>query len=479
MTQSDLEMIKHLPQLAGLSSMHSAIESSWSVEKSVAQLKRVHYVLKRLAEIFCERLPQEPVYELKTLFSHHAYLCSEQVELLRKRVTEMREPPLGLDVIPHPGLELLLDELVAVPETIDFANVCYGTLLPSFVAALSELQQAAHPVADAPSIRIAKLIQFEMAELVATGDTIIAAFEHSDRQSDQQFAADANTCLMAAGGISGNQTTSNELPNPVYSADYKFNSAPQRDGRFKDPHNAGVNAEAFLYDPQFSAQDKTLMLYFKRLRELDVPEMMVSILVELRDEESWPFHHEMLRQLWDEARHAMLGEVGFCSLGIDWTEIPINFTWSKTLNSQLDARQRHGVLFFIEQGLMPKTGKKFEWQIGLDSGDRLAAMIQDFDWADEVLHAQIGRRWYTPRFDSLQAALDYGDQCWSKVMSQWEQVRAEGLTEHRNWWPDLYSTACKAWGKQPAQNALQFNESYQLQRADLKQFSTGKKNETT
>ena len=26
----------------------------------------------------------------------------------------------------------------------------------------------------------------------------------------------------------------------------------------------------------------------------------------------------MTRQLWDEARHAMMGEVGFASLGIDW-----------------------------------------------------------------------------------------------------------------------------------------------------------------
>ena len=34
---------------------------------------------------------------------------------------------------------------------------------------------------------------------------------------------------------------------------------------------------------------------------------------------------------------------------------------------------------------MPRTGKKFEWEVALQSGIPLAATIQDFDWADEVL----------------------------------------------------------------------------------------------
>lgn len=79
------------------------------------------------------------------------------------------------------------------------------------------------------------------------------------------------------------------------------------------------------------------MMYYKRLREIDVPEMMASILVELRDEEPWEFHMEMSRQLWDEARHAMMGEVGFVSQGVDWRQIPINYTWSRNLNLQLNA----------------------------------------------------------------------------------------------------------------------------------------------
>ena len=59
------------------------------------------------------------------------------------------------------------------------------------------------------------------------------------------------------------------------------------------------------------------MMFYKRLREIDVPEMMASIITETTGK-PWGYYRDMTRQLWDEARHAMMGEVGFVDLGIDW-----------------------------------------------------------------------------------------------------------------------------------------------------------------
>src|SRR4028119_2331978 len=98
-----------------------------------------------------------------------------------------------------------------------------------------------------------------------------------------------------------------------YSATpYVYDRIPQRDERFQDSYNMGVNAEAFLYDPNFKPQPKVLMMYYKRLREIDVPEMMASIITETKGQ-PWGYHRDMSRQLWDEARHAMMGEVGFAA----------------------------------------------------------------------------------------------------------------------------------------------------------------------
>src|SRR5882757_7135412 len=177
--------------------------------------------------------------------------------------------------------------------------------------------------------------------------------------------------------------------------------------------------------------------------------MMASIIVETPGK-PWDYYRDMTRQLWDEARHAMMGEVGFANLGIDWPhKVMINHTWSLALNSQLKPIERHAVLYFIEQGLMPKTGKRFEWEVGVASKNPMAALFQDYDWADEVLHAQIGRNWYVKAMGDPVKAVQYGDKSWSSVLSSWHKFRDEGLTEHRNWWPDLYAEACRNAGIKP------------------------------
>jgi hypothetical protein len=498
---ADLDLTKyasyrHLPPLAGLSSMQRAAQSNWSLDESVERLKRLHYVLKRLYETLTARITSEPIYELKTAFSYHAYLCAEQVTLIRKRVSEMREPPLGLDKLPHAGLERFMDEVIAAPTTELLLLGVYEVALPAVLRTCRRLKNEAHPLADSPTIRIAKLMEFELAEATQFGESAIQQLVTSQIRDDAStWLGVLHQCLRAADDLDGTQAagdhlgghhlaskssktlpanqnaTGSTIPEPMHSKEpYCYAKEPRRDERFQDSYNAGVNPEAFLYDERFSPRDKTLMMYYKRLREIDVPEMMASILVELGAEEPWEFHQEMIRQLWDEARHAMMGEVGFAAQGIDWSKIPINFTWSRNLNLQLTARERHGVLFFIEQGLMPRTGKRYEYEVGMQSGDPLSGLFQDFDWADEVLHAQIGRRWYVPRFSSLNEALSYGDACWSRVLSHWSAYREQGLTEHRNWWPELYRQACANWQVTPDSAALDFNQTYEDSRADLQKL---------
>jgi len=71
--------------------MAEAAKPGLSVEACVARLKGYHYAFLRLHAILTARITAEPIYELKTGFSHHAYLCSEHVMALRTRVGEMRE----------------------------------------------------------------------------------------------------------------------------------------------------------------------------------------------------------------------------------------------------------------------------------------------------------------------------------------------------------------------------------------------------
>jgi hypothetical protein len=233
----------------------------------------------------------------------------------------------------------------------------------------------------------------------------------------------------------------------------------------------GVNAEVFLYDEAMPPDAKVLMMFYKRLREIDVPEMMASIIAETTGK-PWAYYRDMTRQLWDEARHAMMGEAGFASVGVDWPHnVMVNFTWSLGLNTQLTPVERHAVLYFIEQGLMPKNGKRYEWEVGRKSHHPLCALFQDYDWADEVLHARVGRDWYLKEFKNAAEAVEYGDKCWSKVLMNWRQWRDQGLTQHRNWWPDCYRNACQSAGTAPDDKVLAYATTYEQVRADLKNVS--------
>jgi hypothetical protein len=330
-----------------------------------------------------------------------------------------------------------------------------------------------NPLADAPTVRLCRFACLELADMIEFGARCIDCLvDQAANRAMCPWLERLDQCMRAAGGIDGGVAAAAEAPPRMHSAKpYVYDPVPRRDERFQDLFNQGVNAEAFIYDDKFPARAKALMILFKRLREIDVPEMMASIIHQTRGK-PWGYYLDMTRQLWDEARHAMLGEVGFVALGVDWTRARITHNWSLRLNTECSPLERHAVLYFIEQGLMTRTGKRYEWEIGQVSGIPLMATIQDYDWADEVLHAQLGREWYIPQIGDWKQALAYGDQCWSRILSNWNTVQGQGLTEHANWWPSIYEQACAHWGEAPDPQVLAYAQTYEGQRADLQSVAT-------
>jgi hypothetical protein len=459
---------KGLPPLAGLCSIEEAAKPGLSVEECVRRLKRFHYAFKRLHQILTARITAEPIYELKTAFSHHAYLCAEHVTALRTRIAEMREPPLGLEDVPHPALEAYFQEIEANWNTEELVLGVYLHAMSALDAAIAKYVADTNPLTDAPSRRVLRFARLELADMKKFGEQ---AFQSLIEDEFDGVTRWLDACLAAASGLDGTAPETGKVPERFYSKKpYVYDPVPKRDERFTDPWNQGVNAESFLYNEAFPARAKALMMLYKRLREIDVPEMMASIITQTPGK-PWGYYRDMSRQLWDEARHAMMGEVGFVALGVDWTKAKITLNWSYRLNTECTPLEAHGVLYFIEQGLMPRTGKRYEFETGQASGLPLIATLQDFDWADEVLHSQIGRQWYVPEFGTLQKALDFGDKAWSKILSNWATVKEQGLTKHENWWPAVYSQACAAAGVEPDPAVLAFDETYEGKRADLQRVA--------
>jgi hypothetical protein len=462
-----------LPPLVGLQSIDEAMTKGLTVEESVRRLKRIRWALKRLHGVFIARLAAIPVYELKMAFSLHAYYCAEHVAGIAERVREMRQPPYGLTESPESAIDIFFDEIQAAPDIPALVVGIYEEAIPALLDALSRFMADTNRLFDHPGYRLCRFILLEMEEVRKYGEQAIECLAaRADREAFSGWIQTLRRIRRSAGDLDGASEPVKESIERVFSATpFRYDGTPRRDERFTDPYNMGVNAEALLFDPDVEPLPKSIMLYFKRMREIDVPEVISSIIAE-QPGRDWEYYRDMTRQLWDEARHAMMGEVGFHSLGIDWRDVPVNVTWSLELNTKLTPRERHAVLYTIEQGLMPKkNGKEYEWQVALATSNRLTSLIQDYDWADEVLHARIGRRWLVPEFTSQAEAQASGDEAWSRATANWAAWRDQGLTEHRNWWPDIYRAACRYWGIEPRPELLSYNVTYENTRADLKYSS--------
>jgi hypothetical protein len=428
-----------IPPLAGICAYDEAARAGFSVEENVQRLLRYGWIEKRVMEAGLYWMNPTPEWEVKEALSLHLYLASEHVKLIRNRISEMRNPPPRMDISPSTSLTAFLDELLMAEDTMERLVGLYGVLKPALLAAYQAHYERANPLIDYPTRRIVKDMLDDEEESVAWGRAAIAALTETPEAQARAaaWAEHLNAYLQAAGGITGDDDAEVEsLPAPRATGDFTPDYFPQRDERFPNTWNFVFPPHTVFHQSDASLEEKILALMCKRALEMDVPEAMARMIGEAQDE-PWDYYVDMCRQLWDEARHAMMGEVYFENNGIcDWREkVVLHIGFSLRLNQHMTPLEAHAILYAIEQGLMPaKTGKRHEWEVSREGQDALATFFQDYDWADEVLHAQYGRRWLVPKLGGNR----------DEVIAMAQQKMAEVLMDLKlyedrapqvNWWP--------------------------------------------
>lgn len=433
-----------IPPLAGICSYEVAARAGLPVEETVQRLKRYGYVLRRLHQASAAHLPSTPEWEVKCALSLHIWLDAEHATAIRSRVAEMREPPLHLDAVPDERLEAAFEELIRCGDTVELLAGVYAAARSELVAAIQEHLDALNPLFDHPTYRVLRTISREQEEMVEWGRAALTALTASDdeRERAARFEAHVRSYLAAAGGVSGAEELlpAAELPAARWDGTpFEMDAEPRRDHRFGDPFNATARLDDYWRDESRPTDERAWALAYKRLREMDVPEWMAPIIFKTRGKD-WAYYNDLSRQLWDEARHAMMGEVSLVSLGIPFYAYPIDMKASVSLNLEFTPLEAHLVLWRIEQSLMPSgTGKRFEWSVAGVHGDDFFLSLQDYDWADEVLHAQIGRRWLKDEYSSrseLTAVADELMERWNALLPEYAE-RSTGI----EWWPEFLERA--------------------------------------
>lgn len=424
-----------VPELGGIGTYRSAAQIGYSVDDTVARLLRFQWLERRVMAALVARLIATPEWEVKCAMALHQWQCAEHVEALRQRVAEMRHPLPQLDQSPDDDLERFCAELVEAPDTLALVAGIYGVALAALAAEYRVYLRTANVLVDHPGRRVIGIALAELDQAVAWGDQAhrgLAVHASAAAQAQvTEWRRHLERLLAAAGGVSGEgeRTASGASSRATPRA---VDTTPARDARFAGQYNFEFPPHVVYSDPAAPADERNLALLCKRTLEMDVPEMMASVMVE-RTDLPWEFHRDYARQLWDEMRHAMMGSVALTARGIDWSQIPLNVGFALRLNKHASALERQIVLFAIEQSLMPgETGKRYEYRTAQESGDRLSEHFHDFDWADEVLHAQIGRRWLKHEGISADQAVDRAQAIHQRTWAALDQYR--NREPQVDWW---------------------------------------------
>jgi hypothetical protein len=450
--------LDRIPALAGIATYAEAAHIGYSVDENVARLLRFHWVERRLMATLVAHLTAEPVWEVKCAIALHQWQCAEHVMSLRVRIGEMRHPAPKLDVAPDAALDRFLDELVQSTSTAELLAGVYDVAYTSLADAYRTHIEVTNPLVDYPTRRLLRIALGEIEDAVEWGaralDAICRAHPTARAEADA-WSSHLRALLAAGGGITGNigvpqsdgVTDAKDLPKVVVlsaakdlhlqlrsTQPFKADFHPRRDERFTGAYDFDFPPHVVYNTPGIPADERNLALLCKRALEMDVPEMMASFMTE-RAGQAWEFYYDYSRQLWDEARHAMMGTVALEAKGIDWKrEVPLNVSFALRLNLHATPLERQIMLFAIEQSLMPgETGKRFEYETACEAGDELSAHFHDYDWADEVLHAQIGRRMLRRDGITSDEVRDRAAEIHERTWAALDQYRT--LDSHRSWWP--------------------------------------------
>jgi hypothetical protein len=425
-----------VPELAGLASYAEAASIGYSVDENVRRLLRYQWTERRLMLALLSHLTAEPVWEVKCGYALHQWQDALHVDALRRRIGEMRHPVPPLDTASDPALDTLLEEALRSTDAVELLAGVYGVVRQALSAAYREHLATTNPLVDQPTRRVLRAALQDHEESLDWAGRALEGLLQGDAAAARRAEAWSNHLLAYlefAGGIAGPAPEPPpERPASRAATPFVPDFRPRRDKRFAGVHHFEFPPHLIYNDPRVPADERNLALLAKRTLEMDVPEMMASILVE-RTDQPWEFQLDFSRQLWDEARHAMLGTVAFAARGVDWTRIPLNVGFSLRLNLHATPLERQTILYAIEQSLMPaETGKRFEYETAVEADDPLSAHFHDYDWADEVLHAQIGRRWLKREGISTEQAIAQAQTIHEKTWAALDQYRES--EPKQDWW---------------------------------------------
>jgi Protein of unknown function (DUF455) len=154
-----------------------------------------------------------------------------------------------------------------------------------------------------------------------------------------------------------------------------------------------------VIDPAYSYGEGValqLRSAISHLNEVWAVDAAAHMLFALTDELGWEFVLDASRWLYDESRHMLMGKKRLDSWGLAPELVPLGSYISDACHGQ-DPIIRLGMLGYFETKNIGKKRERAE--VFATMGDETSERHMEFDWADETIHAEYGRRWLKSLLD--------------------------------------------------------------------------------
>ncbi|TBL80586.1 hypothetical protein [Paenibacillus thalictri] len=402
-----------------------------SVEESSRRLRRIGFVDRQLMRIEVGHMLARPEYEIKGALARLAWQEAKHNEELRNRCKQLRLSSVAYDKCPDAGLQLLMDRTLESESTLLLLTALFKVVKPAQIAACRAYMELAQPLVDEPTISLLKHQLIDREDQIGWGLSAIGELATAASSEELQLAARWETYLTdlleACGGIEGQSAA--RTPDPLLAVPSKAFALPERSTRDERFTSSVVKFK----DIEFADSDQgrfELMMY-SRYFEM-TPAEGIAYVHFTTEGKPWAFYFDTARHLWDEVRHSWFGEAALRVKGYDVYSKPNWTGWYEMAQYAFDNDETYTHLTIaIEKAAMKyPPGKREEWEFCRDIvKDPLMTTFQDFDWADEVVHAGFGQKW-------IIDALHSGDS--AKAMAAAEATvckRVEFMKQYENGTP--------------------------------------------
>src|SRR5262245_54986491 len=365
-------------------------------------LTRFHYLERALALAAGGWIAATSSLDTKAALARAAWQRTLAGDALRERVFELRYPSRFLEEGADAPLIRVYDAAIDAPDADAFLaghRVLLGDLARryrDFLAATDELD-------DAPTARILEQ---------ALGDTeeAIGSLRHDPGSDPGSWPEELQRALVTLEGPGGTP--------------FRLAEQPARDPRYLSSsfYWPDTIVPGYPYGEGVALQIRSAVSHLNEVWAVDTAG---AILHALAPELGWEWIRDAGRWTYDESRHLLMGKRRLDSWGLPADKTPLGAYIYEACAGE-DPIYRLGMLGYFET---KNIGRKRERAAAFHAmGDTTSETDMEFDWADETLHAEYGRRWLK-RLLELRGRDPEG---WQAVLDHCEDLVAKRVDRATN-----------------------------------------------